>query len=106
MLSHIWGKGNGRGKSGFEVNRDTVNRSFTVHLSRTRDCAYKLLTFIAYIVYFVSNTHNLHLHSILKPLVLRTTEWVADNISTQVIQRVRGKLKREKRVDTALEYVY
>ena len=30
MFSPIWGKGNGRGISGFAVNRGAVNRGFTV----------------------------------------------------------------------------
>ena len=30
MFSPIWGKGNGRGISGFLVNRGVVNRGFTV----------------------------------------------------------------------------
>ena len=30
MFSAIWGKGNGRGISGFAVNRGAVNRGFTV----------------------------------------------------------------------------
>ena len=29
MFSPIWGKGNGRGISGFAVNRGAVNRGFT-----------------------------------------------------------------------------
>ena len=32
MFSPIWGKENGRGISGFAVNRDAVNRGFTVIL--------------------------------------------------------------------------
>ena len=32
MFSPIWGKGNGRGISGFAVNRGAVNRGFTVPL--------------------------------------------------------------------------
>ena len=31
MFSPIWGKGNGRGISGFAVNRGAVNRGFTVY---------------------------------------------------------------------------
>ena len=30
MFSLIWGRGNGRGISGFAVNRGAVNRGFTV----------------------------------------------------------------------------
>ena len=30
MFSPIWGKGNGRGISGFAVNQDAVNRGFTI----------------------------------------------------------------------------
>ena len=31
MFSPIWGEGNGRGISGFEVNRGAVYRGFTVY---------------------------------------------------------------------------
>ena len=31
MFSPIWGKGDGRGISGFAVNRGAVNRGFTVY---------------------------------------------------------------------------
>ena len=34
MFSPIWGKGNGRGISGFAVNRGAVNRGFTVNHSK------------------------------------------------------------------------
>ena len=36
MFSPIWGKGNGRGISGFAVNRGAVNRGFTVPINIAR----------------------------------------------------------------------
>ena len=38
MFSPIWGKGNGRGISGFAVNRGAVNRGFTVPESNNLYC--------------------------------------------------------------------